>query len=602
MTSLVSSQDSGKNLNRNATTGAACSPWDRTDWNLIAALALAAGLAFIVCLGAFGILDPSDGYYSEGAREMFESGNWLVPHLNYAYFFDKPIMNYWLIASSYRAFGVTEFASRIPAAICGALLIPGMYAFSRQFLRRRGSLFAALALLSSPMWLTLGHMSLTDMPLSFFIWVALGSFFVALERNRNGLVWLGYIALGCGLLTKGPLALFLVAMNLGVYILIKRPSISELWSLILRLQVIPGLLLSFAIAAPWYLMVNAETKGVFFQEFFLNQNINRAMGTVDHKAGPLYYIPVLIGSAFPWTIAALMAPRLWFSPWLVYLKQSFSRNLRKDSLETTEEVTNSRYVPLNFRCIAFGVSTALATSVFFSILPTKLVTYLLPVVPSLALIAGYALDKLLRSSAAKASMTFLSCMTTLLGGVATAVLIYSLNGGNFAFLKGKEGLVLKEMLVGDLLPRSFLCGSFTVMLIGGIAAFVLVRSGKLRNAVTFFVASVVLSIVIAVPASVILSYQQKCRDMQKLVLYARSNGISPVMLGRRNPSATFYLGSKVKFLGGPSDLLKLLQEEKATNVRSYFLVQQVAFDDLKLPEREKFLVKQDGDWILGRNQ
>ncbi len=89
--------------------------------------------------------------------------------------------------------------------------------------------------------------------------------------------------------------------------------------------------------------------------------------------------------------------------------------------------------------------------------------------------------------------------------------------------------------------------------------------------------------------------------MQQLVLYARANGISPVMLGRRNPSATFYLGSRVKFLGGPSDLLKLLKEEKATSVRSYFLVQQVAFDDLKLPEREKFLVKQQGDWMLGRN-
>jgi 4-amino-4-deoxy-L-arabinose transferase-like glycosyltransferase len=596
------SADSGKNLNRDATTGAAGVPWDGTDWKLIGALTLAAGLAFIVCLGSFGILDPSDGYYSEGAREMFESGNWLVPHLNYAYFFDKPIMNYWLIASSYKLFGVTEFASRIPAAVCGALLIPGIYVFCRQFFRRRASLFAALALLSSPMWLALGHMSLTDMPLSFFIWVALGSFFVALERNRNSFVWLGYVALGCGLLTKGPLALFLVAMNLGVYILIRRPSIAELWSLIVRLQVIPGVLLSFAIAAPWYLMVNAETKGVFFQEFFLTQNIKRAMGTVDHKAGPFYYIPVLIGSAFPWTVAALTAPRLWFSPWLAYLKQSFTKNFRKDSHEGSEVGANSRYIPLNVRCIAFGVSTALATVVFFSLLPTKLVTYLLPVMPPLALVAGYTLDKLLRSKAAKLSMTFLSCMTTLVGGVATAVLVYSLNSGNFAFLKGKAGLVLREMLVGDVLPRAFLCGSFAVMLIGGITAFVFVRTGKLKNAVIAFVSSAVLSVVVAVPSSIILSYQQKCRDMQQLVLYARARGISPVMLGRRNPSATFYLGSKVKFLGGPLDLQKLLREEKETNVRSYFLVQQVAFDDLKLPEREKFLVKQDGDWILGRNQ
>jgi 4-amino-4-deoxy-L-arabinose transferase-like glycosyltransferase len=586
--SSASSADSSKSPGSNYSATAAGIPWDKTDWWVIAALSLAAGLAFIVCLGAFGILDPSDGYYSEGAREMFESGDWLVPHLNYAWFFDKPIMNYWLIASSYRIFGVTEFASRVPAALCGALLIPGMYAFSRQFLRRRAALFSSLALLSSPMWLILGHMSLTDMPLSFFIWVALGSFFIALERNRNGLVWLGYIALGCGLLTKGPLALFLVVMNLGVYILIRRPTLAELWALILRLQVIPGLLLSFALAAPWYLMLNAETKGVFFQEFFLNQNINRAMGTVDHKAGPFYYIPVLIGSAFPWTIAALVAARLWFSPWFAYLKQSFKKD--------------SPYLALNLRCIAFGVTFALATSMFFSLLPTKLVTYLLPVVPSLALIGGYTLDKLMRFDLAKACVTALSCMTALVGGVATAVLIYSLKGGDFLFLKGKAGLVLKDMLVGDMLPRSFLCGAFTVMLFGGIVALVLVQSGKLRDSVRAFVASVVLSIVVAVPAAIVLSYQQKCRDMQDLVLFARDKGISPVMLGRRTPSATFYLGAKVKYFAEPSDLLKFLREEKATTARSYFLVHQAAFDELKLPEREKSLLKQNGDWILGRNQ
>jgi hypothetical protein len=48
--------------------------------------------------------------------------------------------------------------------------------------------------------------------------------------------------------------------------------------------------------------------------------------------------------------------------------------------------------------------------------------------------------------------------------------------------------------------------------------------------------------------------------------------------------------------------LKFLREEKATTARSYFLVHQAAFDELKLPEREKSLLKQNGDWILGRNQ
>ncbi|MFX9703675.1 glycosyltransferase family 39 protein, partial [Acinetobacter baumannii] len=85
-------------------------------------------------------------------------------------------------------FGVSEFASRLPAATCGALMVPAMFAFCRQFLGRRASLLSAAVLLSSPMWLILGHMSLTDMPLTFFIWIAVGCLFCALEKEHRNLV------------------------------------------------------------------------------------------------------------------------------------------------------------------------------------------------------------------------------------------------------------------------------------------------------------------------------------------------------------------------------------------------------------------------------
>ena len=108
--------------------------WDKEDtrtmwWLLIAAY-------FILSLGAnlFGILDPSDGYYSEGAREMMTSGNFLVPHLNYAWFFDKPILNYWLICLGFICGGgISEASSRIPAIVCAALTVSWMYFFSRHF-------------------------------------------------------------------------------------------------------------------------------------------------------------------------------------------------------------------------------------------------------------------------------------------------------------------------------------------------------------------------------------------------------------------------------------------------------------------------------------
>ncbi|HEY9681730.1 MAG TPA: glycosyltransferase family 39 protein [Oculatellaceae cyanobacterium] len=559
--------------------------WNERDWLLLALLSLAAIFAFLAGLNSFGILDPSDGYYSEGAREMFASGDWLIPHLNSVWFFDKPIMNYWLIAGCFKLFGVSEFVSRLPAAFCGAAIVPSLYAFARQFLRRRAALLSAVALLASPMWLIMGHMSLTDMPLSFFTWVALFNLFVAHERNKPNLLWIGYAALAGGLLTKGPLALFLVAMNFGLYLLLRRPTLPNIWAMIIKLRVVPGLLLTLGLALPWYLSVNSATHGVFFQEFFLNQNINRAMGTVDHRAGFWYYIPAVLGAAFPWNLFFLSWPKSWFRPWLQYIK--------------------GRDISLRARVTAFSVTTVCATLLFFSLLPTKLVTYVLPVLPGMALLAGVNLDERLRLLNRKSISSVLIALVVLLVGAAAATTLSLALGKSVqvAPFGLKTQALLQDLAVStDSSVRVFLAVTTALLSLAGLCLLMGSALKRRKIAYNLFVVVTAIAVVLSVPGGIVLGYQQKCRDMQALVLYAKNQRLNLTMLGHRNPSAMFYMQEPVKFVAGNRDLLLFLRKSAEHGRKETFLVHRIDFDGLRKEGVPVSVIEERGDWILGRSQ
>jgi 4-amino-4-deoxy-L-arabinose transferase-like glycosyltransferase len=530
--------------------------WTREDWIVLTALLLAAGVAFSFGLKDFGILDPSDGYYAEGAREMFESGNYLTPQLNYMWFFDKPILNYWMIAASYHLFGVHEFAARVPAALCGGAVVPLMYAFAREIFSRKNALIASLVLLASPMWLVLGHMSLTDMPLACFITVALGSFFLAVETNRKNIALVGYAAIGLGLLTKGPLALFLVGLNFMVYLLLSRRFSWPAWQEALQdLQIIPGMLIVTTMSLPWYLAENAATQGTFFQEFFLNQNLNRAVGAVDHKAGLWYYIPVLIGGTFPWSILLVANWKLAARPFL---------NLLRRQAPT--------FSPLRTKATAFSATVTMTTFCFFSLLPTKLLTYILPSIPFAALLIGITFSKPWRSGLGQTR-------TSKIWQIAIpALIIVSVSAAAAIICAFSECLPLPALPMHQLRAlnaflsntdtglRQVLATALFLLSGGAIVLFSSVFVPKLkhqRELANSFVALTVAAVCGAVPAGIELGYAEKCKDLQGLLKYAKEKQIDPIMLGHRSPSAVYYLQHKVRFLADTQALLAYLAPEKS---------------------------------------
>ena len=171
------------------------------------ALTVVLGIPFLQFLGRLPLIDPDEGRYAEIPREMLEQGDLITPTLNYVKYFEKPPLLYWLNAASLKILGQTEFAVRLPSALCGLLTLLATYIIARKLYNRRTALFSAIILGTSIGFVLQSRIILTDMLLTFCLTAALGSFIIASqreERRSSPLPWyLLYLFCALAMLAKG---------------------------------------------------------------------------------------------------------------------------------------------------------------------------------------------------------------------------------------------------------------------------------------------------------------------------------------------------------------------------------------------------------------
>ena len=136
---------------------------------LLTAICLA---TFFAGLGRSAIGDSDEAFYAESAREMVESGDWVTPHYNYEYRFQKPILYYWLVSATYRVWGIGEAAARFPSALAGLALTLMTFACGRRWFGPRTGLVAGLIVATSFGYFPIARSALPDLPLAFFISLA----------------------------------------------------------------------------------------------------------------------------------------------------------------------------------------------------------------------------------------------------------------------------------------------------------------------------------------------------------------------------------------------------------------------------------------------
>ena len=335
-------------------------------------------LARLLTLGLYPLTDTTEARYGEVARKMAELGNWVTPLYDYGVpFWAKPPLTTWLSAISIQLFGVNEFAARLPYLLLAVLIAWLVWRWVCRSSAQQAQL--AVAMMSGTLlYFVASAAVMTDLGLVLGTTLAMIGFWAAFEEGESARpkeVWLLFIGLGIGLLAKGPIAVVLAGLPIGLWMLLSG-NVKTSWQ---RVPWIRGSLLTFAIAAPWYVMAELRTPG-FWEYFFIGEHWNRF--TVTGWAGDKYgtahatqrgtiWLFALV-AVMPWT---LLLPLMWIG--------------RKASEAPQKFETSSYSRSLTIYLLAWSVASCL----FFTMSGNILWTYVLPSLPAMALLAARWLSR-----------------------------------------------------------------------------------------------------------------------------------------------------------------------------------------------------------------
>lgn len=263
---------------------------------LLLSLLLLAALAGVAILTR--PLTPIDETrYVSAAWEMWLRGDFLVPFKNGAPYSDKPPFLFWMFQAGWALFGVNDWWPRLvlPLFSAGGLLLT--FGLGRRLWPQHAGIGgqAALVLASALLWIVFSTSVMFDVMLAFWALLGLHGVLTATEGKRSGFVMLG-IAIGLGVLTKGPVILLHVLMV---------AALAPWWNPGLRWGrwfggVLLAVLLGAAIALAWALPAGLAGGEAYRNAIFWGQTANRMVESFAHRRPFWWYVPLLPLLLFPW--------------------------------------------------------------------------------------------------------------------------------------------------------------------------------------------------------------------------------------------------------------------------------------------------------------
>jgi len=365
------------------------------------AVALLAGLVGIYILyfwrlGVCPLLPPNEGLYSEIAREMNETGDYLTPHLNHLRYYEKPPLFYWCTAASFRLLGVSEASARLVSALSGVgTIFLTMLMGSLLGGKRLGALSGVIVGSSLGM-MGMCRLTMFDPLLTLWVTLAFLGFTIGYISPRRA--W-GYplcsAAFALALMTKGP-----VALMIGVPPMLAFITLTGGWRRWREMMLWQCALIFVAIAAPWHIAVSLRDPN-FAHFYFINETIDRFIGTripADYRTDEWYFY--------------LTRTLLLFAPWSLLLPLSivaWPRKLSGANGRETDAASRSTIAqldawadpsPSGAPSYLLAVLWFVWPLTFFSIATNKANYYLLPTFPAQALLVGRLLSLMGRARVA----------------------------------------------------------------------------------------------------------------------------------------------------------------------------------------------------------
>lgn len=517
-------------------------------------LALVGYLLFFYGLGAYPLIGDSEGNYAELAREMVASGDYIVPHLNFVPYIEKPPFFYWLTAWSYQLFGFTEWSARLWAAIPALGLVYIAYLFGSRLGCKGMGVRAGLILATSAGFILMSKICYMDMLFSFLIACALYFFYCALHERKRIYVYAFSASLALAVLTKGFAGVILPGLVITVYLTLVRR-----WHDLGKLHVLEGLVVFLAVAVPWHAAI-AIKNGEFTWYYFVNEHLYRYLGIrypKDYFRGPVYYhLLRLFAMLFPWSI---------FIPAAGYL---YVKKLRRNS--------DWLYLVVWF----------LAILVFFSVSRAKANYYMLSALVPVAVFLSWVWDKAVAVLDERVTKVFFTVTFTLYctAGFSCLVVLYAF-----------PEIVIKNFSLA-FFPHAVLL-LFALTMSGLIAAYFFMRGRMRAGFIAFCVGAFAAGFIISqnVPR---LNPEKSARDVARIINAEYADGDTIVVRGKyeKHSTASFYLQKRMYVVCQPGRVDGDLDfGSRYPEHHKYFIDWNEFLRMFAGPQRVFFITKERGD-------
>ena len=353
----------------------------RTNPYLYLAVAVIASAIYLGCIWSPPWLqDDVDAVQAQIARNMISSGDWVTARLDGVPYLEKAPLLYWLIGFSYKIFGFTDVAARIPVAISSVALGLLMTGFGIWAFGRRAGFYAGLCMSTCVGVFLFTRIQIPDVMQTFTIALALWAFLRAIDpEEQHPRLWAFLLAasIGVGLLLKSLIGVVFPAGTALVYLFFTKQLFSrDVWR---RLRPLSGALVVLAIAAPWYVLATLRNppyfdftlKSVpgqyhgFFWFFFINEQLLRFLNLRyprDYNTVPRLYF---------WLFHLI-----WLFPWSVYLPAAFKLRYR-----AADRASRTRLLAVCWIGVVLIFFTFSTTQEYYS----------MPCYPAFALLLGSAM-------------------------------------------------------------------------------------------------------------------------------------------------------------------------------------------------------------------
>lgn len=359
-------------------------------------LGVLAAAVFFPWLGAVGFWDPWEVHYGEVARSMIQREDYLHPFWENAYFFSKPILSLWMMAVGLLVTGANEAGRGMGiyaewgvrsvfalVAMLGSLMV---YLAVGRTISRRAGVWAAVVMVTSPLYFLLARQAMVDMPFVAMNTAAVACLMIAVfqkERVQDGWLYGFYAFAGLATLAKGLLGVAIPGATMLAYLVVTGD-----WRLLARLRLLTGALVTLVVAGPWFGTmiafsgVDDESK-TFFTRFFIHDHFKRlgfdptrgqfikGVHTTTPNATFVYYLEQMGFGLFPWVMA---------------LPGTLANVLQPARRWTQTRADRARL---------FVVCWAVVTLAVFAFAATKFHHYWFPALPPVAILIGLWIDRVL---------------------------------------------------------------------------------------------------------------------------------------------------------------------------------------------------------------